>query len=60
MTLCMSIFGEEKFKLTSLLTIVVIIPYFSVRNAKKINVMDIRSSVRNRAKFIDFLSINIT
>ena len=60
MTLCMSIFGEEKFKLTSLLTIVVIIPYFSVRNAKKINVMDIRFSVRNRAKFIDFLSINIT
>ena len=56
----MSIFGEEKFKLTSLLTIVVIIPYFSVRNAKKINVMDIRFSVRNRAKFIDFLSINIT
>ena len=60
MTLCMSIFGEEKFKLTSLLTIVVIIPYFSVRNAKKINVMDIRFSVGNRAKFIDFLSINIT
>ena len=60
MTFCMSIFGEEKFKLTSLLTIVVIIPYFSVRNAKKINVMDIRFSVRNRAKFIDFLSINIT
>ena len=60
MTLCMSIFGEEKFKLTSLLTIVVIIPYFSVRKEKKINVMDIRFSVRNRAKFIDFLSINIT
>ena len=56
----MSIFGEEKCNLTSLLTIVVIIPYFSVRNAKKINVMDIRLSVRNRAKFIDFLSINIT
>ena len=60
MTLCISIFGEEKCNLTSLVTVAVIIFYFSVRSEKKINVTDIKFSVRNRAKFIDFLSINIT
>ena len=32
----MNIFGEEKCNLTSLLTIVVIIPYFTVRGVKKL------------------------
>ena len=58
MTLYISMFWEEKCNLTSLLIIIVIIPYFSVKKCKEINATYIKLSVKYRAKFLDFLSKN--